>query len=127
MHYSSLAVAASLAALLGGGAVVTAPSASATPMAVAPAAERPAVDGPPSVTTTWEYTMEADWVRMHTRPTARSTTKALARLYDYSGLMSQRAPQSNGFILFTDRKIGVTGWVLTSYVHEQICFNGQCQ
>jgi hypothetical protein len=127
MHYCTLATAASLAAVLAGAIAITAPAASAAPMSNHPAEAHPATDGPSTDTTAWLYRIEADWVRMHTRPSASSTTKALARKFDGSGIVSQRAPQSNGFTLVTDRNNGVTGWVSTGYVEELFCIDGDCE
>jgi hypothetical protein len=121
MRYRALVAAVPIAALLAATAALS-PAASASSMSTAPAAARPAAD-----TVTWLYRVEADWVRMHTRPSASSTTKALARKWDGSGVVAQRAPQSNGFTLFTDRQNGVTGWVLTSYIEELLCIDGDCE
>jgi hypothetical protein len=96
-------------------------------MSISPATARPALGRPSTDTTAWLYRVEADWVRMHTRPSLKSTTKALARKWDGSGLVPQRAPQSNGFTLFTDQQNGVTGWVSTSYVEELFCIDGDCE
>jgi hypothetical protein len=50
----------------------------------------------------------------------------LARKFDESLNMPQRAPQSNGFTLFTDHNNGVTGGVSTSYIEEMFCDDNQC-
>jgi hypothetical protein len=125
MQHRTLIAAASLTAMLAGPVAVTAPAAAA-PMSTSPAAARAAAIAP-AATTAWLYRVEADWIRMHTRPSASSTTKALARKWDGSGIVAQRAPQSNGFTLFTDRQNGVTGWVSTSYVEGLLCLDGDCE
>ena len=121
MQYRAFLAVAPIAAMLAT-TIVLAPAVPASPMTTGPAAERPAAN-----TVTWLYRTEADWVRMHTRPSTSSTTKALARKWDGSGLVAQRAPQNNGFTLFTDHNNGVTGWVLTSYLEELFCVNGDCE
>jgi hypothetical protein len=131
MEHRTLIAAASLAIVLAGAVAITAPASSA-PMSMSPAvaqaaAAQPTGDKSAAATTAWLYRIEADWVRMHTRPSASSTTKALARKWDGSGVVSQRAPQSNGFTLFTDRNNGVTGWVSTGYVEELLCLDGDCE
>jgi hypothetical protein len=127
MRYRAFFAAAPIAALLATTAAL-APAAAASPSATGPTTSvAPTSDRPGTVTVSWLYEIEADWVRMHTRPTTRSTTRALARRYDESRLQPQRAPQSNGFTLVADANNGVTGWVQTSYVDERFCLNGQCQ